>query len=203
MRLAALWLAAWLAAGCVAPGEAPVAAKPAAAAGPLPGTLFTLRNPSFEAETPAGARCAVGWNCTMHADPKSFRFFLDPEGAKEGARSFCIEPVTDEPWAMLTQGTYDQKLRGTRLRFSLAVRLANVSGRGAGPWVQVRAPGRPGTETHQKMVQTTAGWETHSVEFEVPANATTVEVGAQLRGRGRACFDDARLEILRGPKNPV
>jgi hypothetical protein len=202
MRLAASLLAASLA-GCVAPGDAPVASKAAGPAGPAAGTLFTLRNPSFEAETPAGARCASGWNCTMHADPKSFRFFADSEGAKEGARSFCIEPVTDEPWAMLTQGTYDQKLRGTRVRFSLAVRLANVSGRGAGPWAQVRAPGRPGVETHQKMVQSTTGWETHSVEFEVPTNATTVEVGAQLRGRGRACFDDARLEILRGPKNPV
>lgn len=203
MRLAALSLAACLAAGCVAPGDAPVAAKPAAPAGLVAGTLFTLRNPSFEAETPAGARCAVGWNCTMHADPKSFRFFVDTEGAKEGARSFCIEPVTKEPWALLTQGTYDQKLRGTRVRFSLAVRLANVSGRGAGPWAQVRAAGRPRADTHEKMVASTAGWETLWVEFEVPTDATTVEVGAQLRGQGRACFDDARLEILRGPKNPV
>ena len=139
----------------------------------------------------------------MHADPNSFRFFTDAAGAKDGSRSFCIEPLTKEPWALLAQGTYDQKLRGKRVRFSMAVKLANVAGRGAGPWAQVRLPGIPGMQTHQKLVQATQGWETHALEFDIPTNATTVEVGAMLRGTGRACFDEARLEILAATKNPV
>ena len=200
MRLLACALAGVLAAGCAA--DAPVAPKPAPGA-LAAGALFTLRNPSFEAEMPAGARCAPGWSCTMHGDPKSFRFFDEPAGAKDGGRSFCMEPLTKEPWAVLAQGTYDQKLRGTRVRFSLAVKLANVAGRGAGPWAQVRLPGTPGLQTHQKLVQSTQGWETHSLEFDIPPNATTVEVGAMLRGTGRACFDEARLEILAAAKNPV
>ena len=203
MRPAALLLLAGLAAGCGTTGDAPTAAKPAAPQAVAAGTLFTLRNASFEADTPAGARCAPGWSCTMHNDPQSFRFFIDAKEAKDGAQSFCIEPVKEEPWALLAQGTYDHKLRGTRVRFSISVRLTGVTGRGAGPWAQVRVAGKPAAETHQKMLQSTQGWETQSVEFEVPANAMTVEVGAQLRGKGRACFDDARLEILRGPKNPV
>jgi hypothetical protein len=189
-----------VAAGCAADG--PVASKPAPGA-LAAGALFTLRNASFETEGAAGARCAPGWSCTMHADPNSFRFFTDSASAKDGSRSFCLEPLTKEPWALLAQGSYDTKLRGTRVRFSMAVKLANVAGRGAGPWAQVRVPGIPPMQTHQKLVQATQGWETHSVEFDIPANATTVEVGAMLRGTGRACFDDARLEILAAAKNPV
>jgi hypothetical protein len=30
-----------------------------------------------------------------------------------------------------------------------------------------------------------------------------VEFGGVLRGQGAACFDDARLEVLRPIKNPV
>lgn len=195
----AMVLAAALAGGCAAPVEAPVAKSVAGA--PLPGPV-ALRNPGFEADARPGANCATGWACTMHKDPDSFRFFADEAGAAQGARSFCVEPVKKEPWAFITQALFDKSLHGARLRFSIAMRLTDVVGRGAGPWAQVQVPGRP-KQTVQKLVTKAQGWETHSVEFEVPANAEFVEVGAMLHGSGRACFDDARLEILRLAKNPV
>ena len=52
-------------------------------------------------------------------------------------------------------------------------------------------------------VQPDGAWETHAVEIDVPSDAVTLEVGAMLRGSGRACFDDARLEVLQAGKNPV
>lgn len=189
---------ALVAAGCAAPQQAAVKGEASLLRA---GALVTLRNPSFEADPRAGANCANGWSCTMHADPKSFRFYGADTGS-EGRRSFCMEPLTKEPWGLLTQATSEAPLRGARLRFSIAVR-AEVSGRGAGPWVQVRVPGMPALQTHMKLVQKADGWDVHAVEFEVPMNAITVEVGAMLHGRGRACFDDARLEVLRPAKNPV
>ena len=83
-----------------------------------------------------------------------------------------------------------------------AMRRSSVAGAGAGPWAQVRRTGAP-PQTHQKLVKGSAPWESRSVEFDVPANAETVEVGVMLSGTGRACFDDARLEVLQPAKNPV
>jgi hypothetical protein len=187
------------AAGCAAPGDAPPpkAAAPAPRAVAAPGPV-TLRNPGFELDARPGANCATGWSCTMHADPKSFRFFADETG---GRRSFCVEPVKKEPWALVAQGVPIAALRGARLRFSIAMRLTDAAG-SAGPWAQVRGPARR-PKTDQKLVKQASGWETHAVEFDVPAESITVEVGAMFRGTGRACFDDARLEVLQPGKNPV
>ena len=78
-----------------------------------------------------------------------------------------------------------------------------MAGQGAGPWAQVQRAGGAAKPTFQKLDKDTHGWEDQSVEFDVPADATSVEVGATLRGSGRACFDNARLEVLRPGKNPV
>jgi len=139
----------------------------------------------------------------MHADPKSFRFFADASQSTDGKRSFCVEPVTKEPWAIVGQGILDKSLNGARVRFTLSVKLDKVGGQGAGPWAQVQRAGVAARPTFQKLAKDSHGWEDQSVEFDVPADATSVEVGATLRGTGRACFDNARLEVLRSGKNPV
>jgi hypothetical protein len=207
MKAAALAiLMAGLLGACVAPPPPPP--KPVlpfrADAAPrilAPPGLRELRNPGFESDTPANARCPVGWHCSAHSTPKSFRFFVD-EGGSEGKRSMCIEPVGKEPWALVTQASYDTGLRGSRMRFSIAVRLTDVSGPGAGPWVQVLVPGR-GKPTYQDLDQGSGGWQRRSVEFDVPGDASLVEFGVTMNGKGRACFDDARLEVLQPAKNPV
>lgn len=192
--------AACILSGCAAPGETPVAkSAPPVARAPVAPKIPVLRNPGFELEALPEARCATGWDCTMHSDPKSFRFFPD---VADGRRSFCVEPVKKEPWALVTQGTFEPSLRGARLRFSVELRLAGVAGAGAGPWAQVRRPGAP-LQTHQKLVKGSTPWESHAVEFDVPANAQSVEFGVMLHGTGRACFDDARLEFVGPAKNPV
>jgi hypothetical protein len=205
-----LLIIALLLAACASPPQtvAPVTAAPVRApAQPPPKAFapagpFALRNPSFEIEAGAGDRCARQWHCTMHADPNSFRFFLDEAQAADGKRSFCVEPVKKEPWALVTQGIVDRSLNGARVRFTLSVRVDNVAGEGAGTWAQVaRPPGRK--PTFRELAKGSRGWQDQSVEFDVPEDAITVEVGATLRGTGRACFDNARLEVLRPGKNPV
>lgn len=196
-------------AGCAAapaPVE-PVAATPSRGVQPparhAPEGPVALRNPGFEVDAGAAANCAASWHCTMHADPKSFRFFADASQARDGKRSFCVEPVTKEPWALVTQGILDKSLNGARVRFTIAVRLENVAGQGAGPWAQVQRASGAAKPTFQRLGKDTRDWEDQSVEFDVPADATSVEVGATLRGTGRACFDNARLEVLPTGKNPV
>jgi len=159
-----------------------------------------LKNPGFE-DPPTARPCPVGWDCTMHADPTSFRFFRDESGPASGKASLCIEPAGKEPWGMASQGVFDvAPLRGARVRFSAAIRLEDVTGDGAGPYVMARGA----TFEHDKRLASgTRGWQRVAVEIEVPAGAPLIELGVVLEGRGRVCLDDAVLEIVRAPKSPV
>jgi hypothetical protein len=177
-----------------------------AAPGPGPATsalrLVALPNADLEAEFPPGSRCPARWNCSSHADPDSYRFFIDETAPASGKQSLCIERVTNEPWAIATVTSSDPALRGARVRFSLSVRLEGATGPGAGPWVLVHGPS--GNLHHdQKLAQGRRGWERMAVEFTVPPNVRILEVGATLEGPGRVCVDDARLEILEPAKTAV
>jgi hypothetical protein len=154
--------------------------------------VLTLRNAGFEADMPADRRCPVGWDCTMHADPNSFRFSLHGHAAA-GSRSVCVERVTPEPWALMTQAFESPLLRDARLRLSMAVLVEGVSGDGAGPWALVQ--GNPPLNP-RKLVRGTAGWQRVEVDIAVPGSGRILEVGATLEGPGKACFDDVRLEFV-------
>ena len=189
----ALALAAGFTGACASP-------PPAAPARPAALRAIALKNPGFE--DPAVTRpCPVGWDCTMHNDPKSFRFFHESQSPASGKASLCIEPTGNEPWGIASQGVFDiVPLRGARVRFSAAIRVEGVTGEGAGPYVMARGA----TLAHDKrLVNGTQGWQRISVEIDVPAGAPFIEVGVSLEGRGRACLDDALFEVIRDPKNPV
>ena len=200
MRSLASCLAAAAAIGACAagsPAEPRGAAAPAKAAGVKEARLVALKNPGFESAPRKAERCPEGWECTMHADPESFLFKVEtPEGA-QGKQALCIERVTHEPWALVTQSVPGASHRGAQLRFSVALRIDRADGAGAGPWAVVHGPS--GNLVHEeRLLKATRGWERVSVDFPVGATAQMVEVGATLQGGGRICIDEARLE-LRGP----
>ncbi|MGZ5032732.1 MAG: hypothetical protein ACXWAC_05995 [Usitatibacter sp.] len=195
IRALAAQFAAALLAACAAGPDA--GAPSAAMSGFVP-----LQNSGFEADLPGDSRCPPKWGCTMHSDASSFRFFIDEAAPAEGKRSLCIERVGDEPWALATQGLFDRALRGSRLRLSIALRTEGVS-IGAGPFVKVQG-GSGNTLFHdERLIKGTQGWQRLDLEFTVPADAAVVEVGATLRGPGKLCLDDVRLEIRLVPKSPV
>ena len=183
----ALAVASWVLAAC-----APVAAGTAPASVPA---LVPMRNAGYEDAPRGGERCAQHWDCTMHADPGAFRFRLESTAPAAGQRSLCIERIKPEPWALATQAIDIGALHGKRLRFSIAVRAEALDGRGAGPWIQMH--GVPAAQGHvERLVTRTDGWQRVAVEFTVFPAATLLEVGAVLEGGGRACLDEARLEVL-------
>ena len=185
MRAAILVTCATLSACAAAPAQK-------ASAVPSPAAI-ALRNPGFEAPARRGERCPEAWGCTMHADPDSFRFVLDGSAPAQGVGSLCIERVTREPWAVISQSVPAEPLRGRRLRFSIAVRGERLEGPGGGPWVLVNGPA--GLLLHEeRLALAGAAWERRAIEFQVPAQAQALEVGATLQGGGRICIDDARLE---------
>lgn len=200
MSRAAAWLASVALAGCAAPlPPAPAAAPaPASAAAPVPRPPAPpvpgpfLRNAGFDADFVSGGRCAPGWDCTMHNDPRAFRFFLQ-DNAPAGGRSLCVERVLDEPWALITQAFEGPAVRGAKLRLSMAVMVEGATGEGAGPWAL--AQGNPPINP-RRLVSGTAGWQRLSIDIAMPRDRTVLEVGATLEGPGKACFDDVRLEVL-------
>lgn len=195
MRALLLPLACTLAACAAPPATQPVAPAPSA-------RLVTLPNADLEADWPPASRCAPRWGCTSHGNPDSHRFSLDEAAPASGKRSLCIERVKPEPWALATLAVLDPSLRGTRARFTLRVRVEGADGPGGGVWVLLHGPS--GNLHHdQRLVTGRRGWETLSIEFDVPANARIVEVGGTLEGPGRMCLDDARLEILGPAKSAV
>jgi hypothetical protein len=187
MRSAALIAAAALA-GCASAPQAPAVKSTLA---------LTLKNPDFEAASHPLRACPLGWDCSMHSDPNSFRFFHDEAKPLGGKRSLCFEPVAKEPWALASQVVSDlAKLRGARVRFSVAVRLENVTGDGAGPFAVAQGPGGSVIAHDKRLIQGSQGWQRLAVEIGVPQNAGLIEVGVAFEGRGRVCLDDAVLEVL-------
>ena len=181
--------------GCASAPEAP----------PLPREV-PLQNAGFELPAEADRNCAVRWGCSMHADPKSFRFSVDATVAAEGRQSLRIEPVGREPWAIAAQVIRDLRLRGARLKLTFAMRTEGVTGKGAGPFVEVQDGEGKRLGTHQEFFQGTSDWTRRSIEFTVPQGMYQFEVGTILEGRGKVWIDDFRLEVLDGgaaPKKPV
>jgi hypothetical protein len=157
---------------------------------------FPLADADFEQKPVAAGECAPGWGCGAHADAASFRFFTGPGAPGGGQASLCVEPVKREPWARITQARFDPALVGRHLRFSIDAKLEGVTGRGAGALV-VAHDGHGGPIGSKRTVLTgTRDWQRLVVDFEVPASAVEVEVGAILEGRGRLCIDNARVEVL-------
>jgi hypothetical protein len=150
-----------------------------------------IRNPGFE-EQEAARPCALGWDCVMHADLASFRFISDTANAPAGQRSFCVERVKPEPWAVVRQLVRHERLLGAEMRLSMLVRVEGASGEGAGPWILVEGP------THvvaSKLVRGTTQWTPAHVDFTLPRDAQALIVGATIEGPGKACFDEVRLEV--------
>ena len=179
---------------CAATDKAAIPAK----AEPLevkPLRTLTLRNPGFENAARPAERCAEHWDCTAHADAGSFRFGLYGGEAAEGKQVLCIDRVRKEPWALATTVVQAAELRGQRVRFSVAVRTDGEDAARIGPVFIAHGPfGVVGSA--EKLTGKTAGWERHAIEAVVPQNAQLLEVGVQMQDGGRACADDARLEVM-------
>ncbi|MGZ5661463.1 MAG: hypothetical protein ACXWG6_08865 [Usitatibacter sp.] len=169
---------------------------------PVPARPVAIRNAGFEAAPLADRGCPSGWYCTMHADPHSFRYFHDESAPLHGRRSLCIEPVTREPWALLSQDVDITELRGATLRFSVAVRADSIDGDGAGPYALARSHAGAAIAQDKVLTKSSGGWRRMAVEITVPKESLGVEVGVALEGRGRVCADDSVLEIVRSGETP-
>jgi hypothetical protein len=177
----------------------------ATASAPAP-RVVALANGDFEADFPRNYNCPVEWGCTMHADPHSFRYYLDEATPKNGKRSLCIEPLKKEPWARASQFLLDKSWQGAIIRFSVDIRVENMGkadGMGGGAFITVQGGSGQVLATKSNLVKGPTGWQRVEVELPAPAGGFVLEFGVGLVGPGRVCADDARLEIQQVSKSPV
>jgi hypothetical protein len=168
--------------------------------------VVTLVNGGFEADFPRNSNCPAEWGCVMHADPHSFRFYLDETAPKNGKRSLCIEPLKREPSARASQFLLDQSWQGARIRFSVDIRVENMGtrdGMGGGPFITVQGGSGQVLATKSNLVKGPPGWQRMEAELTAPSGGFVLEFGIGLVGPGRVCADDARLEIQQVSKSPV
>ena len=96
---------------------------------------------------------------------------------------------------------------GKRVRFSGWIRTEAVTTGYAGLWWTALTG--PGTGVGVTMAATgprgTTGWSPYEISLDVPANATTIFFGVELRGNGTAWFDDLVVEVdgHRLPEGPA
>jgi len=160
-----------------------------------PGSVaLPLANPGFEQAGPGG-ECPPGWLCATHAGARSHAYRLDPQAAG-GRFAFCTDGLDDRNWAQVFQNVPAERLRGARVRLSVAVRIAKDRGEGAGPILVVQGGDGATVATDQKLLPDTGGWRRLATEVVVPPNAFQLQAGVLFESRGTACVDDALLEIL-------
>jgi hypothetical protein len=201
-RIVAAACAALLVASCASQGSASVAA-----ASPSPGsTPIALQNAGFEEPTRPGENCPVSWNCSMHNNPESFRFFHDDSGGAVGARAYCIESVGHEPWARMTQVLGKERVapyRGAHLRLSVAMKLDGVTAGTAGPLMIAQGGSGQVVKNAANLQPAKKGWQRLETEIDVPEGTFLLEVGVLLQGHGKICVDDVQLEKTAKPAGPV
>ena len=160
-----------------------------------------LRNAAFDDPPEPARNCARGWFCSMHADPRSFRFEVVPSDGE--GRHLRVTRVTNEPWALASQTVPVEGLGGSRLRLSVRVQAESLQGV-AGPMILLK-DGSGGTVKIAKgLVKPAQGWRRASVDVEIDVpGVRVVEAVLLVEGGGTTLFDDAALEVLIPNTQPV
>jgi hypothetical protein len=186
-RISAFVLAAALY-GCATAQDAPPAAPAPSAA---PGLL---KNVDFEADPVARRDCPASWWCSMHSNPKSFRFELATEPHSRG-RFLRVSRVKNEPWAIVTQTVKAAPLKGRRVRMSASVYATALEGK-AGPFILLQGASGVTLSRERTLLERGPGWRRATVEIDVAESAEMVMFGLRMQGGGWVGFDDVEVVVL-------
>lgn len=146
-------------------------------------------------QSTVGARWFVGGDA-----PQDFQIAVDTDVAHSGRASLRVS-ADDEPsgFAGVSTSVSAKPYANQRVRVSAYLRTASLAGQGAALWARSDADGKRvafTTTQGRSYLGGTMEWTPVLVELAVPANASTILVGALSTGRGTMWVDDVRLEIV-------
>lgn len=199
-RFSAFVLAAALCGCATAQDAPPVAAAPAAAAPEAvappaaPAAPGLLKNADFEASPNARRDCPPSWWCSMHSDPKSFKFEVATQPHSRG-RFLRVSRVKNEPWAIATQTVKAAALKGRRVRLSASVYAEALEGK-AGPFILLQGTSGVALSREATLLERGPGWRRATVEIDVAESAELVMLGLRMQGDGWVGFDDVEVVVL-------
>ena len=187
-----------LLASCV--GPSPFRDPPSAASTaekPIPARA-ALTNPGFESDKRGPRGDPEGWFSFQHAGDLSYRFTVDPNEKRSGAKSLRVDNVGREPYGAMSQSTPGAPHAGKVARFSGWLKTRDANDNGA---VLTLLALRSGATLSQNFmldapVKGTTGWKRYSIVLPLPAGTDAVEAGVMMRGKGSVWFDDAELEFV-------
>ncbi|WP_169796719.1 erythromycin esterase family protein [Chondromyces crocatus] len=149
---------------------------------------------------------ALGWwnpPLSTSGDPAQ-RVTTVGKPSRSGKRAALIqveprdERLADEI-GMLVQKVDAAPYQGQRVRLDVAVRTARLAPRSrARLFLEVVGTNRQMfryVDTLERPITGTT-WRDHTLEIDVPADATTLTMGLMLVGEGQAFFDDVRLKAV-------
>ena len=166
-----------------------------------------LANGSLEESVASGE--LVGWFVPVAVKNAGYEVRLDATNPFAGETSALLDATqiqaADGLFGNLMQTIDAKEFRGRRIRFRAAVRTAELRDDGrAQLWLRVDCKTAGGQQSEgafdnmgDRPIRDT-GWQHYEIVAQVDDNATSINVGMLLLGRGRAWLDDASLEIVSG-----
>ncbi|MDQ6768870.1 MAG: hypothetical protein M3Z54_02660 [Gemmatimonadota bacterium] len=132
--------------------------------------------------------------------PQDYRVTIANDSAFDGGATAHLRGRTSHTndFGTLMQSISARHYRGQRVRFAGQIRIENVIN-AAALWLRADdACGRVLTfdSTEQHSDRGTAGWRTHTVVFDVPADAQNLYFGTLVVGSGDAWIRDLHLEVV-------
>jgi hypothetical protein len=132
--------------------------------------------------------------------PQDYEMKVDAAVQHEGRNALRLRSLrASDGFATVMTKVPAEPYRGQKLRFSAAVRWADVTGQ-AGLWMRVdgQTPGRPLAfdNMHDRALRGTHDWERYEVVLPVEREAGQIAYGLLLGGEGQTWLDDVRLEVV-------
>lgn len=153
-----------------------------------------LKNGDFEASQ--NGRLS-GWTRTG-VPAHEYEGHADTTIFAEGTTSGFFASTTEDPQAfgLLRQWFPANGYQGQRVRLTAQLKTEGVTGH-TGLWTLQSAPGFEYVDWMQaEMVTGTTDWQTYSLVWDVPKNASMIELGLVLFGAGKVWIDDFNLEAV-------
>lgn len=118
------------------------------------------------------------------------------EGTTSGFFASTTEAEDPQAFGLLRQWFPADGYQGQRVRLTAQLKTEDVTGQ-TGLWTLQSAPGFENVDWMQEeLISGTTDWQPYSLVWDVPQNASTIELGLVLFGAGKVWIDDVYLELV-------
>jgi hypothetical protein len=161
-----------------------------------------LRNSEFEQCD--SENWVVGWERYQHAGDRVYRYTCDTTTKKEGKSSARLDQTGPQVFGSFLQRLPVGSLQGRRVKLSAWVKAEKIGEEGGGFYIRTERSGAI-LKTNSVSARTKGShdWKLLSFVFEVPKEATDIEVGGMIEDLGSVWIDSMSLALTDDPETVV